>query len=294
MTRWRRALGAALLVSMAGTAQAQAGPVAATDDAGHRIELSAPARRIVTLAPHLAELVHAAGAGDQLVAVSRYSDHPPAVAALPVVGDALSVDYERILQLKPDLVLVWKSGMNPRHRDRLRALGLTVYESEIPTVQAIGTTLRRLGALAGTSAAAEAAERDMAQRWQALQRAHADALPVRVFYQLWHEPLMTVNRQHLISEAIRACGGINVFANLPTLTASVGWESALRADPQIVVTGSSRDEPPRLEAWQRHTRVAAVRQGQLKVLDGPALARMSPRFVDAAEDLCRLIDGARR
>jgi iron complex transport system substrate-binding protein len=291
MRRWRQALTACGL-ALAAAAHAQ--PVAAIDDAGRRIELPAPARRIVTLAPHLAELVHEAGAGDRLVAVSRYSDHPDAVAALPVVSDALSVDYERILRLKPDLVLVWRSGMNPRHRDRLRALGLRVYESEIPDVASIAATLQRLGALAGTSVAAEAAAHDLLQRWQALLRARAGASPVRVFYQLWHEPLMTVNRRHLISQAIQACGGVNVFDDLPTLTASIGWESALRADPQLVVTGSSRDEPARLQAWSRHPQVDAVRHGQLKALDGPALARMSPRFAAAAEDLCRLIDGARR
>lgn len=271
-----------------------ASPVSVRDDLGHTLTLPGPARRVVTLAPHLAELVFDAGAGDRLVGVMRYSDHPPAVQQLPVVGDAFAVNLEVIAGLKPDLLLMWSSGVNPRQQQRLQALGLPTYDSEIGTVAALADTLRRFGRLFGTEAQAEAAARRTEERWAALRARYAQRPPVRVFYQLWHEPLMTVNHRHLIAQAISACGGVNVFDSQPLLTPTVSWEAAVAANPQLVITGAGRDEPARLESWRRFGRVEAVRRGQVHALDGHQLARMTPRFVDAAQRLCDLLEGARQ
>lgn len=287
----RRGL-AALLALGALTAHAQ--PVQVTDDAGRTVRLAQPARRIVTLSPGLAEMVHAAGAGAQLVGVMRFSDFPPAVKALPVVGDATALNYEAIARLQPDLVLVWGSGLNDRAKARLADLGAPLYESETRSVEDLATTLERLGTLSGHAAEAGAAASALRERWRALGARYAGRQPVRVFYQLWHEPLMTVNGQHLIHQAIAACGGINAFATQPVLVPTIGWEAAVKSDPQLVVTSGSPEEPARLAPWKRFPQVSAVRQGQLVVLDGHALARLSPRFLDAAGPLCEAIDRARR
>lgn len=272
---------------------AGAAAIEVRDDAGQVVALDAPARRVVTIAPHLAELVFAAGAGDRLVGVTRYSDFPPAAARLPVIGDAFAVNLEAVAALKPDLLLVWRSGVNPRQRERLRTLGVPVYESETTRVEQIAQTLRHLGALMGSSPAAEASALRTEQDWAALRRQFAGRPPVRVFYQLWHEPLMTVNHGHLIDQAIRACGGVNAFADQPGLTPTISWEAAVASNPQLVIATAARDEPARLEPWQRFTKVEAVRRGRLVVLDGHLLARMTPRFVDAARALCEAIDAAR-
>ncbi len=123
-----------------------------TDDSGQAVSLPAPAARVVSLAPHLTEIAFAAGGGSAVKAVIRYSDYPAAARELPLVGDAFALDLETIVRLKPDLVLVWTSGLNERHRARLRALGLTIYESEIRNAAAIADTMRRLGIVARTCA----------------------------------------------------------------------------------------------------------------------------------------------
>jgi iron complex transport system substrate-binding protein len=285
---------AACGLGLALAALAQAAPVQATDDRGQLLQLKAPAKRVVALGPHLVELVFAAGAGERLVGVQRYSDHPAAALQLPVVGDALALNLEAMAGLKPDLLLVWGSGVNARQQQRLAALGVPVFVSEITTVAQIADTLQRLGTLLDSRGAAEAAAQQVRADWAALQRRYQRRRPVRVFYQLWHEPLMTVNGQHLISEAIRTCGGVNLFADQAPLVPTIGWEAAVQANPEVVLTGSSRDEPARLQAWRRFPQVDAVRNQHLVVLDGPALARMSPRFVAAAAQLCAAIDTARR
>jgi len=270
-----------------------AGAVSVTDDGGHLITLPQPARRVVALAPHLTELVFAAGGGDALIGVIRYSDFPKQALALPQVGDAFALNLERIAQLKPDLVLVWRSGLPERQREQLRALGIPLFDSEIRRVDDIASTLRRLGTLLGSSTVADAAASDLLQRWSALQSRYAGRRPVRVFYQLWHQPLMTINGEHLIAQAIGACGGVNVFAGLSGLTPTVSWEAAAQADPQLIASArvDAAAAPP--GRWAELGQVDAVRRGRYALLPPDLLGRMGPRFVEGAQLLCEAIDRAR-
>ena len=287
-----RRLAAALLTAWLSQAHAQ--PVAATDDRGHEIALARPAQRIVALGPHLVELVFAAGGGPRVVGVLRYSDYPEAARALPVVGDAFALNLERIAQLRPDLVVVWHSGVPARQREQLQALGVPVFESEIRRVDEIAQTLERLGTLLGTRSVADAQAAALRQRWSALQARYAGRTPVRVFYQLWHQPLMTINGEHLIAQAITACGGVNVFAALPALTPTVSWEAAARADPQVIATARVSDRQTVPEGrWAELVTVDAVRHGRYALLPPDLLSRMGPRFVDGAQLLCEAIDRAR-
>lgn len=289
MRRWLVAASLGLLLASPARAELRV-----TDDAGHAVVLAAPARRVVSLGPHLTEMAFAVGAGDALVGVIRYSDFPAPAKSLPVVGDAHAVDFERIVQSRPDLVLVWSSGLNERHKARLRSLGLTVYESEIRHAQGVPDTLRRLGTLLGRADGADAAARRFEAQWRALADAHRGKPPVRVFWQLWHEPLMTVNREHLISEAMRACGGVNVFGALPLLTPTVSREAAVAANPQLIATsGRAEDAARDFAAWRRFGNVDAVKRNRFATIDGSLIVRMGPRFVDGAQALCDAIDRAR-
>lgn len=289
MKRLALALCAALCIG-AGHAE-----VSVRDDSGLAVTLAAPATRVVSLAPHLTELAFAAGGGDAVKAVIRHSDHPAAARALPIVGDAFAIDFEAIARLKPDLLLVWRSGLNDRHRARLRTLGVPVFESEIRSAAAIPETLRRLGLLLGHAEEAAQAAQRFERDWQGLQQRHAGKSALRVFWQLWREPLMTVNREHLIGEAINACGGVNVFAALPLLTPTVGWEAAVAADPQLIATaGRPADTELDFARWQRFTQVSAVKHRQFATLDADLIGRMGPRFVQGAAALCDAIDRARQ
>ena len=264
------------------------------DDAGHEVALSHPARRIVALAPHLTELVYAAGAGDQLVAVGKFSDFPPEAKAKPVISDAFAVNYEALTQLKPDLVLVWGSGTADRTKAKLRSLGVPVYEIEIRSVAGLADTLRGIGRLAGTEGVAQARAQAISNDRAALRSAYAGRKPVRVFYELWDAPLMTLSNQHLISSAISACGGSNVFGELSTLTATVSWEVAVQRDPELVVTAGAAGEPARPGRWAEFPQVSATRHGEFANIDGDLISRSGPRFVDGARELCVAIDRARQ
>lgn len=289
-----RALAVAAALLLATSVRAAPAPLELVDDAGHAVALAHPAQRIVALAPHLTELVYAAGAGQQLVAVGKYSDFPPEALTKPVISDAFAVNFEALAQLKPDLVLVWGSGTPDRIKSKLRALGVPVYEIEIRSVAGLADTLRGIGRLAGTERVAQARAQSITADWAALKSTYAGRKPVRVFYELWDAPLMTLNGQHLVSSAIEACGGRNLFAEVPTLTATVSWEVAVQRDPELVVTAGAPGETAKPGRWAAFKQVSAVRHGQFGHVEGDLLDRSGPRFVDGARELCEAIDHARQ
>lgn len=276
-------------------AAAPAGQVPVVDDAGRAVTVTIPVGRIVTLAPHLAELVFAAGAGDRLVGVSAHSDHPPAVAALPVVGGAGRVDMERILALKPDLVLAWASGGQRAEVERLATLGIPVVVTEPRRLDDIARHIELIGRLAGTGYEATRAAFQVREALRGLKARYADRPPVRVFYEIWHEPLMTVNGRHIISEAIALCGGRNVFAGLAPLTPTVSMEALLEADPEVIVVSGERPRRDRLLAqWRGANRPTAAARGHVYFADADLMHRATPRMVGGIRQLCADLERARR
>lgn len=281
---------AAGLALPAGAAAGGAGPARPEGVVG-RTGTPAPARRIVSLAPHITELLFAAGAGDRIVGASAWSDHPEAARAIPRIGDSHAFDIERILALRPDLAVAWEAGNAPRHVAALERLGIPVHVEAAEGLDDIGDAIERLGRLAGTPEVAAATARRYRDRLAQLRARHAGQAPVRVFHQVWDEPLMTVNGRHPISDLIAACGGVNVFADAPALAPRVSRESVLRAAPEVITAAAGPDDP--LAAWRRWPALPAVAAGRLVELPADAISRLSPRLLDAAEPLCAAIDAAR-
>jgi iron complex transport system substrate-binding protein len=283
----------ALLLGLALTAGTQA-QVSVPDVDGHAVVLAQPARRIVSLAPHLTELRFAVGAGDRVVGTVAYSDFPEAARRVPRVGDSSLLDLERIVALQPDLVLVWRHGNSPQQLQRLAALKLPTYAHEARALADISRGLRDLGVLTGRAAEAT-------QRAEAFDRAVADLrgryaqrTRLRVFYQVWPQPLMTLNGEHLISQMLDLCGADNVFAAQRLLTPTVTEEAVLLADPDAIVTGwnPAYGGAP-LSSWQRLGALRAVRNGQLLTVNPDHLHRQSDRVLDGARELCEKLDGVR-
>jgi iron complex transport system substrate-binding protein len=282
----------ALEVLASGTAHA-AGPTV-RDDAGHTVALAAPAQRIVALAPHIAEQLFAIGAGDRIVGTTEYADHPPEAARLPRVARAHSVDLERIAALRPDLIVVWGSGFPPATLEALRRLDAPVYVNEPGALDSIATSMERLGTLTVRPAEAARAAAQFRLRIAALRQRYGERAPVRVFYQIWAQPLMTLSGRHVLSEAIRICGGRNVFEALAPIAPQVAIESVLAADPQIIATAEPGARPSgALDGWRRYGSLTAVRLGQLVTLDADKLNRHAPRMADEIGALCERIDAAR-
>lgn len=283
------ALTATLAASLAAAAE-----LVVKDDTGREVRLKGPAQRIVALAPHIAESLYAAGAGSRLVGTVDYSDYPPEAKKLPRVGGYSRIDLEAVAALKPDLVLAWESGNNMPQVDKLRALGLTVYVSQPNRMENVADQLERLGQLAGSEAVAKPAAERFRNRLAALRKANAGKPSVRVFYQIWKTPLMTVGGQQIISDAIRLCGGDNVFGKLTKMAPTVSVEAVLEANPEaIVATGMGDSRPEWLADWDQWTQLTAVKRQNLFHINPDIMQRHTPRILDGAETLCAHLDVAR-
>jgi len=270
------------------------GEIAVTDDLGREVRLPGPARRVVTLAPHTAELLFAAGAGGALVGTVDFSDYPPAAKNAPRVGGYARLDLEAIAALKPDLILAWASGNDMAQIDRLRALGLTVYVSEPNRMEDVADQLERIGWLTGAEAAAGAEARRFRERLESLRAANAKKPKVRVFYQIWVAPLMTVGGPQIISDAIALCGGVNIFGHLRKVAPVVSVEAVLEADPEAIIAAGMGDARPEwLHDWDKWTRLTAVRRHNLFHINPDIMQRHTPRILDGAAQLCAHLDAAR-
>lgn len=250
------------------------------------------ATRIVTLAPHLAELVFAAGAGDSLVGVSAFSNYPDAVLELPVIGDAFTVDQEQLALLEPDLLLAWKSGTPTHVVDELRAIGYRVEVVETRGLQDISSAIDSVGELAGTGATAREASLMFRESLTALQLKYADRERLRVFYQVSQRPLYTISGQHYIGEILRLCGGVNIFEDVGDLAPAVTVEAVLDRDPQVLLAGSADGSKP-FDDWRRWPGLAANTLGAHFVVNADEIGRPTPRVIRAANSICEAFDEAR-
>jgi len=284
---WRFALLVACSVSTAFA-------VDAVDSHGRNVSLERPAQRIVSLAPHATEQLFAAGAGAKVVAVSEYSDYPEEAKRLPTVASAAGVDLERLLALKPDLVVAWRLEATAAALARLEALGLPVFYSEPRRLAQIAESIEALGELAGTSATARALTASLREELQRLERAYRARRPVSVFYQIAERPLMTLGGRQFVSDAIELCGARNVFAGSALMAPQVNIESVLAADPEAIITARA-DPGDRSwqDFWRRFPGMRAVKAGNLYAVPLNEMHRHGPRAVGATAALCRHIEEAR-
>jgi len=276
---------------------ATGGPASAahtvSDDLSREVTVRDPPLRIVSLTPGATEMLFAAGAGGQVIATVEYSDEPPAARRLTRIGDVAAVDMERLVALRPDVVVAWPAGGNPAQREKIARLNIPLYQQQVVRLADLPGSVRRLGALAGTAAAAERAAHDIEARLAALKRTYAArgaGKAPTVLLQVWNRPVYTVGGRHLMSDALAICGAHNVFADLPEAGPLVDTEAVIGRDPDIIIAAAPPGEGAAwLADWKRFATLAAVRSGRLVVFEDQALSRLGPSVIDATEGLCRAI-----
>jgi iron complex transport system substrate-binding protein len=258
------------------------------DDSGRGVRLEQPARRIVTLSPHAAELVFDAGAGDRLAGATAFSDYPPEARAIPRIGDAARLDRERLLVLDPDLIIAWPSGNRPQDLSWLQGRSIPLYYSEPASLEAIADNLHDIGLLAGTETSARRAAQGYLARLRALRLRYRRETPLRVFYQVWHHPLITVGTGHFITRVLTLCGATSLFPGLETAAPKVSREAVIQADPDAIVAAHpvASDRDP-FAAWRRWPGMKAVREGRLIPVPAELIHRPVPAVLDGAEIICR-------
>ena len=268
--------------------------VTVKDDAGNSVTVAKPAQRIISMAPHITELLFAAGGGERVVGVMNYSDYPEAAKRIPQVGSNATIDMEHVLALRPDLLVVWKSGNTARQLEQLKSLGIPIFYSDPQKLEEVATSLTRLGQLMDTGPAAQKAAQDYRQRIAKLSATYAQRSTVRVFYQIWEKPIFTLSGEHIVSDAIRVCGGQNVFAALKVPAPTVSTEAVLQENPEAIVGGEKHDAEAGINIWKQYKGMQAVQRGNLFMIDSETLVRATPRIADGVAMLCERLEAARQ
>jgi iron complex transport system substrate-binding protein len=282
-----------LLVAALAASQASQAAITVRDDDGNLVTLQKPAQRVIAMAPHVTELLFAAGGADKIVGAVNYSDYPEAAKQIPRVGDNRQVDMERVLAMKPDLIVIWMHGSSERQIDQLRKLGVPLYHSEPKKLDNIAENLEAMGKLLGTETAANAAAKDLRTRLASLRAQYSSRPPVKVFYQVWDKPLYTLNGAHIVSDSLKACGGVNIFADQKVTAPVVNVEAVLQADPEAIFATAEKDYGG-VNLWRPYGTLTATKNGNLFTVNGNLLNRAGPRMIEGTAVLCEKLEEARQ
>jgi len=289
--RWFASLGALLF---AGVAVAAPAARSVTDDSGATVSVPADNCRIVSLAPGTTAMLFAAGAGRCLVGTIAHSEEPAEAATVPVVGDAETLDFERLLAMRPTVVVVAVDVVQRVRIDRIRALGIPVYQVHVTSLAQMPESLRHLGALTGTASAAAKRADALAAELRSISERYRARPPVRVLYQIWDRPIYTIGGHHVISDALAVCGARNIFADLDTAAPAVTREAAILRDPDLILISAPPAAADEWRAeWRKFPSLRAVREDRLVSYADDRMDRMGPSVIDATAGLCELVDRAR-
>lgn len=251
-------------------------------------------QRIISLAPHITEMVFSAGAGDRLVGVVSYSDYPKAALDIPIIGGYQAVNIEKIIQLKPDLILAWKTGNRSSNIEQLKKMGFPIIYSKPQKLSDIAKEIRRFGQLFQTQSHANLMASQLEQTLQALESKQSQLKPVKAYYQIWNHPLMTINGKQFISQAMNLCGAQNIFSDLPMLVPEVNIESVMKADPEVILLGGLKKmQQGWLKDWQKWGMISAVKNAHIYRLQADTFQRPTARLINGIDSLCAIIDQAR-
>lgn len=276
------------------SASIESSHLSVVDFSGQEIVLDQPAERIIALAPHIVENVYSAGAGDFLVARVRYADFPPEVMTLPLVGGHHSYNLEAITKLKPDLILAWKTGVSEQFIHQIKRLGVPIYFDEPSKLEQVAKSIRDIGILTGREEAAEKTISDYQNKLSVLKDKHSDLAIVDVFYQVWDDPLYTINGKQIISDVLRLCGGYNIFSEAPIKAPIVTLESIISRNPEVIMTGNGKHNSQTvLEKWGKWQNLLAVKSNNLFEVDPDIVTRHTVRLLQGAEVVCDKLQIAR-
>jgi iron complex transport system substrate-binding protein len=285
-----------LFVAILACAPAWTQPAGRTvrDDTGATVQVSEPECRIVSLAPGTTAMLYGAGAGHCVIGTIAHSKEPAEAARVPVIGDVETLDFERLLALRPSVVVVAVDVVQRARIDRIRALRIPVYQVHVTRLADMPESLRRLGELTATAAAADATADALDADLAGLRARYARREQVSVLYQIWDRPIYTVGGRHVITDALRLCGARNVFEELATAAPAITRESVMARDPRIILASAPAESARSwLDEWRRYPSMAAVRDGRLIVYSDERIDRMGPSVIAATAHLCEVIDRAR-
>ena len=294
LREFMRHLFLSLSVLLGSISSAQAAPVCAIDDAGRSVCPKTEVKRVISLSPGSTELIFAAGGGSRVVGVDEHSDYPAEVANIDRIGGYPNISIESIAALKPDLIVAWAGGNSPQLTSMLESIGIPLFYIDPQSFDDVASAIRRLGVVFDTKAHADKSADEVEQRYQAIASQYKNKKPVTVFYEIWNNPLMSINSHHIIHQVIEICGGKNVYADARTQVPQVSIESLIAANPDAISSSTFiKDGKTIEERWSQWRNISAVKNNAYITVSGDQISRPTPRALDAAQEFCEKLEDIR-
>ncbi|MBH0057382.1 cobalamin-binding protein [Pseudoalteromonas sp. SWXJZ94C] len=251
--------------------------------------------RIIALAPHIVENLFAIGAGDNIVGTVDYADYPSEAQSIERIGGYYGISLEKVLALKPDLVIAWKSGNQSEDLAQIERLGIKVYLSNPTTIAGVADELLTFGEFTGKIEQSQQAANAFTQKLNAIIKSQQNKKNITAFYQLWSEPMMTVGKDTWINQLIETCHVSNVFAQSVTDYPQISIENVIVTKPQVIIIPDEKSKTPQpVVNWQKWPEVPAVKNDQFISVNADLLHRFTPRMLDGLADMCGKIDASRK
>jgi iron complex transport system substrate-binding protein len=259
------------------------------DDSGQHFIFASPPKRIITLSPHATELVFNAGAGERIVGTTRFSNYPRAAQSIPLIGDIYALDIEKIITLKPDIIIFWNDGNPKKQIEQLQKLPFPLFNSSPRTLYDIPHNIKKLGKLFHTESIALPQSQQLAKKIKSLQTHYQNQTKLRVFYQVWDKPLYTLGKRHIFNDILTLCGGVNIFNQIDVLSPIVNTEDVIHANPDVIFSGKEN-----IAFWAQFPNLNAVKKKHIFTLPNDSLARPGPRMIDGAYQVCQQLSLVRK
>lgn len=247
--------------------------------------------KFIVLAPHIVEMFYEIGAGEQIIGTTEHSDYPESAKAIPRIGNYANLQIERILQLKPDHIIAWKSGNPDEDLKRLARLGINLKYSNPNSIESVAQEILYFGELSGHQTQARIVADKYLAQYKQLVNKYKNKKPVKIFYQLWTSPLTTISNNAWPLQLIRTCQIDNLFDNLIGDYPHISKEQIIVGKPEIIIIPTSNSEPNgSVTDWNRYTSIPAVQNKQVLTVNSDKLHRMTPRAIDELAVTCELIE----
>ena len=265
------------------------------DALGRKITVPDPPKRIVSLAPNITEILYALDIGHRVVGVTVYSDYPDEAKQKPKVGSYVNLNIEKIVSLKPDLIIGTYGGNPKATVFRLEDLGFPVYITRTETVAEMLTMIEHIGTITYTSKKASVLANTLRERIDAVTSKVRNAEHPLVLLEINAKPLITTGSGSFQHEIIRLAGGRNLAGDSPARYPQYSLEDIVKKGPDVILI-STMDRSGLLEQykaeWMRWENIPAVRNGRIYFINSDLIDRASPRIVDGLEEMARLIHPA--
>lgn len=268
--------------------------ISVVDFTDKTVQLKKPAKRIVALAPHIVENVFSAGAGEQLVGVVMFSNYPEQAKNITLVGGYEKINLEALVGLEPDLVLGWQSGNQNKIFQKIRNLGIPLYIDQPKSLEDVARVIRDIGVLSGNEQTSKQTAEYYLSELNILKNKFKSVAKLDVFYQVWNDPLYTINGEHIISDVIQLCGGNNIYADETIISPVINIESLIGRDPDVIIaSGMGEERPEWLEDWKKWPQLNAVKKDNLYFVPPDIIQRHTVRILQGAKIMCEHLQTTR-